>query len=168
MAEDSDHNVEPDIGTGDGGNDQPDRDHDIADQDGQHTDAEDEHPDGLDDESDDAFEGDPLAAAVAKSRLTLSALNAAQIGTLVLHFAARDVTVVVDGDAALRLLEIYRHRGDKRTVGQFADRFNPASSSAVCGWVVTDLATDDLLAVSWIPGVPSKPPRVAIDPAVNG
>ena len=166
MAEESDHNVEPDVGTGDGGDDRPDPAHDIADQDGQHTDAEDQ-PGGLDDEPDDAFDDDPLAAAVAKSRLTLSAINAARLGTLVLHFAARDVTVLIDGDAAMRLLEIYRQRGQSSAVEQYAEGLDPANSSASVGWVVTDPASDDLLAVSWIPGLPSKPPRVAVDPDVG-
>ena len=158
MPDESDHHLEPDTGTGDGGDDRPDPAHDIADQDDQHTDAEDQ-PGGLDD--------DPLAAAVAKSRLTLSAINAARLGTLVLHFAARDVTVLIDGDAAMRLLEIYRQRGQSSAVEQYAEGLDPANSSASVGWVVTDPASDDLLAVSWIPGLPSKPPRVAVDPEVG-
>ena len=164
MAEEPD--TTPEGEAGDGTDDRPAPSHDLPEQDDQHDDADD-HPDGLDDEPDDAFDDDPLAAAVASSRLTLSAVNAARLGTLVLHFAARDVTVLVDGDAALRLLEIYRQRGQRSAVEQYAEGLDPVNSSAEVGWVVTDPASDDLLAVSWIPGLPSKPPRVAVDPDVG-
>ena len=84
--------------------------------------------------------------------------NKATLGTLVLHLHSRDVHTVMDGDAALRLMKKFHVRD-----GQvLTDRFSPFSSSAADGWFVIDL--EDVTAMSWIPGEPSKPRRTVVDP----
>ena len=84
--------------------------------------------------------------------------NKARSGTLVLHLHSRDVHTVMDGDAALRLLKMFHVRN-----GQvLTDRFSPFSSSAADGWFVIDL--EEVTAMSWIPGDPSKLPRTVVDP----
>ena len=96
-------------------------------------------------------------------RLTLSEENLGVVGTAVLHYESRSVTVVLDGDAGVRLL--YRVlRG--RQADWVTDRMHPVRSSARDAWLVlADPAK--ILAVEWYPGISADAPRgVAIDPAV--
>lgn len=81
------------------------------------------------------------------------------MGTLVLHYPQRDVTVVLDGDSGLRLLTMFW----QRTEGGLADQLDPFRSSARDGWFVLDL--DDVLAMTWVPGLATRPGRTAVDPA---
>jgi hypothetical protein len=92
--------------------------------------------------------------------LTIAARNLITPGQLTLHYPSRDVTVLLDGDAAMRLLTMFSQRRE----GGLADLLDPDMSEAAAGWVVLDL--DEPLAMSWLPGLPSKRPRTAIDPAV--
>lgn len=95
-------------------------------------------------------------------RLTLSPRNAAVIGQVTLHYAARDVVVYLDGDAAMRLLTMYRNRRE----GIYGDQLDPYDTDARNAFVVLDL-DDPPLTVSWLPGVPTRRPRTAIDPTVG-
>lgn len=88
---------------------------------------------------------------------TREARNAAVIGTVTLHYAARDVRIPIDGASALRMLSMYRSRRE----GGLDDPLSVAGSSAWSGWVVWDL--DEPLAMSWMPRLPERP-RTAIDP----
>lgn len=92
-------------------------------------------------------------------RLVMSADNARVVGRVVIHYPQRDVTVLVDGDAAMRLLWMY-----ERQNFDLGDWLSPAFSSAENAWVVLDL--EQPLAVSWYPGLGERRSRVALDPEV--
>ena len=120
------------------------------------------NPDGVP-TSDDALdneEAEPSDFAPDLSGLPIAVRNSMVLGQLVLHYPERDVTVLLDGGAALRMLKMFQQRRE----GGLADLLEPEVSSASAGWVVLDLA--EPLAMSWLPGLQSKRPRTAIDPAV--
>lgn len=94
----------------------------------------------------------------ARPGVPLSALNPIIAGQLILHYEARDVTLVVDGAAALQILAMFQRRRE----GALGDVIDPHSSSAANGWFVLDL--DQPLAMSWYPGIGSGARRTAIDP----
>lgn len=96
-------------------------------------------------------------------RSVLRTGNGGVLGVLRLSYAARDVEIVLDGDSALRLLAIYRDRARPRS-DQWADAMDPLRSDANNAWVVLDV--NDVLAMSWAPGLAQRPPRTTIDPAV--
>lgn len=100
----------------------------------------------------------------ALGRVVLSARNQARIGELTLHYEARSVVLYMDGDAALRIIELYRRRNSRTAAVRLADPFDPARSDAGNGWVSLDLDDHRLLAVSWIPLPPQPRPRTVIDP----
>jgi len=86
-------------------------------------------------------------------------LNMKLCGLLTFHYPARDVKLIVDGDAALRILSMFHQRSDKR----WADHLDPRWSSAASGWVVLDLG--EPLAMSYMPmGEPRE--RTVVDPLV--
>jgi hypothetical protein len=119
--------------------------------------AEDEQPgDEVDVERVDLVEGMPQPRP-----LSVAARNLSTLGQLTLHYPSRDVTVLLDGDAALRLLTMFSQRRE----GGLADVLDPDTSDATAGWVVLDL--DEPLAMSWLPGLRGKRPRTAIDPAIS-
>jgi hypothetical protein len=93
-----------------------------------------------------------------RSRLSVRARNAVTIGVLTLHYAARDVSVYLDGASAMRALAMYHRRAE---LGM-ADRLDGYESDAGSGWMIFEL--DEPLAMSWTPGLPAKPRRTAIDP----
>jgi hypothetical protein len=95
-------------------------------------------------------------------RVMLSARNASVLGQMFVSYPSRDVVLVMDGDAALRLLRIFQNRSE----GGLEDRLDAATSSAHDGWVVLD-AIEQPMAMSWLPGLPGKRPRTAIDPVVT-
>lgn len=90
---------------------------------------------------------------------TMRSINARIIGTVVLHYAPRDVHVTLDGASAMRLLTAFRQRRE----GKFGDDLTP-NSPAYSGWFVLDL--EEPLAMSWMPADP-RAMRTAIDPAVE-
>lgn len=104
-------------------------------------------------EDDDVF-GDPDGREFALGRSSV-------FGTVTLHGRDRDVTTVLDGASALRLLKIFEQRSN----GTLADHLNVVTSSVHNAWLVADL--DECIAVSWWPGLPQKAPRTAIDPVVD-
>lgn len=89
----------------------------------------------------------------------VQAINRAVLGQLVLHYESRDVTVVLDGDAGLRVMAMFANRKE----GRWADILDPEQSWALSGWLVLDL--HEPLAMSWLPGLPAQPARTAVDPA---
>lgn len=115
--------------------------------------------DGPDEE--DVEGPDPVDAGPEPRPLSLAARNLLTVGQLTLHYPSRDVTVWLDGDAALRLLTMFALRRE----GGLADPLDPETSEADAGWVVLDL--DEPLAMSWTPGLPRKRPRTAVDPAIS-
>jgi hypothetical protein len=125
----------------------------------EHTgDASAEHDDP--DDEGDVESTDPSEGMPQPRPLSLAARNLTTLGQLTLHYPSRDVTVLLDGDAALRLLTMFSQRRE----GGLADPLDPEMSEAAAGWVVLDL--DEPLAMSWLPGLPGKRPRTSIDPAV--
>ncbi len=106
-------------------------------------------------EYDDPSVGDDEAPYVP-----VSVHNIGVIGQLVLHYPERDVTVMLDGDAAMRMLTMFAQRRERG----LADVLDPDTSSAASGWVVLDLL--EPLAMSWLPGLPAKRPRTAFDPVI--
>ena len=93
----------------------------------------------------------------AQEGFSTRSVNRVVVGNLTLHYPARDVTLSLDGDAALRMLTMYW----RRRPGPHADRLDPETSSALAGWVVLDL--NEPLAISWYP-ILGSPTRSAIDP----
>ncbi len=86
--------------------------------------------------------------------------NRQVLGELVVHYASRDVTLLLDGEAAVRMLTMFARRRE----GGLGDHLHPQLSSARAGWVVLDLG--EPLAMSWMPGLPTRQPRTVIDPAI--
>lgn len=109
------------------------------------------------DESD--TQDDPPGQAKGSSPISLPDLNRLMVGELIVHFAERDVRVVLDGDAALRTMAIFAGSTNR----QHYDVLDPASSPAQNGWFVLDTATP--LAMTWLPGLPAPRQRTTIDPA---
>lgn len=127
--------------------------------------AEEAEPEPASDERDDsggdddaADQEDVLERDAPVPRYTMVDLNRRLLGELVVHFRARDVRFVVDGDAAMRLLCLFAGGRDER----LADVASPRTSSAYSVWLGIDLA--DVLAMSWVPGVPADHARATIDP----
>jgi hypothetical protein len=85
--------------------------------------------------------------------------NHAVIGELTLHYPTRDVRMVLDGDAALRLLASASGRVDPALQDPIT-----SDSSARNGWAM--VTKDSLLAVTWLPDTSSgHPDTIVIDPA---
>lgn len=110
------------------------------------------HDDATETSSDDTTR-DSATVAV---RTTVNA-NRSVLGQLVLHYRERDVTVIVDGDAAMRMLAIIGGQ-----ISGVEDLASPYVSDARNAWVTFDRRP---LAASWLPGLPDA--RMAtVDPAV--
>ena len=89
---------------------------------------------------------------IASFRTTLADLNRSIIGTLVLHYASRDVVLPFDGFHALDVIATYRdRRPDTNGFG--------LGSLATCGWLAFRLG--DVLAVSWCP---TTDDTIVVDP----
>lgn len=85
-------------------------------------------------------------------------MNMRTPGQLVLHYPSRDVTLYLDGEAAMRLLTMFHRRTDRH----FGDVINPGCSASA-GWVVLDL--HEPMAMSWSPIALTN--RTAVDPLVR-
>ena len=79
------------------------------------------------------------------------------LGHLVLHCPSRDIVLPMDGASAMRIMTIYALRG-RVSLG---DHIGPGSSPEDA-WFVLDV--EEAVAMSWLPGLPSRRPRTAIDP----
>lgn len=90
---------------------------------------------------------------------TVQETNRKRLGQITLHYPARDVKVLLDGDSAIRLLTMFRERDE----GHWSDYLNPFISSAERGWLVMDLT--EPLAISYLP-LGDQAKRTSIDPAV--
>jgi hypothetical protein len=88
-----------------------------------------------------------LAIAVANDTL----------GELTLHFPSRDVVLLVDGRAAATAMDLFSRRKTRPP-----EPFIPGRSSMRNSWFAADL--NEALALSWWPGLPSRPARTVIDP----
>ena len=83
--------------------------------------------------------------------------NRSVVGTLVLHFDHRDVRVLLDGDTGLRALDAIRRKDSRK-----GDRLSIYTSTAETYWVV--FRPSEVLAGSWLPGIPDGHEGIALDP----
>lgn len=95
-----------------------------------------------------------------RKALSRRTVNHVVVGNLTFHYAARDVTLMLDGDAAMRVLTMFW----RQRPGPHADRLDPETSSAVSAWLVFDL--EEPLAVSWYPILGTRT-RTAVDPVLQ-
>lgn len=93
---------------------------------------------------------------------TRAELNRLEFGQLYLHTVSRDVVVALDGDAAARVMAVFAGTGRR---GVMRDLMSPLLSDMGNLWLAVDLR--EVVAISWIPGLPSTGDRVmTVDPAV--
>ncbi len=105
---------------------------------------------------------DPGTAVADQLERTLGIIEANQltVGELTLSYPARDVVLVLDGLTAARVLAAFADPG-RRT--RLQDELDTATSSMRNLWASFDL--DRLLAVSWMPGLPTRSmSRMTVDP----
>ena len=96
----------------------------------------------------------------SRPRATFEALASAfGFGELVVSFRDRDVTMTLDGPTAVRAMAHFARRGN------WADSIH-GDSSFRSGWVV--LRMEEVLAMSWNPGLDSGTPPAAFDPPTVG
>jgi len=88
--------------------------------------------------------------------------NRSRFGELVVHYPERDVTIVLDGASASKVMAV--HAGvSHRLVMQ--DRLEPLRANMGNMWASIDM--DRALAMSWIPGItPLSTRKMSIDPEV--
>jgi hypothetical protein len=77
---------------------------------------------------------------------------------LTVHYIQRDVSLAVDGDAAIRAIATWNERHDA-----FTDPLHPERSSALNGWLGIDL--QHVMGMTWMPSLGGdETRRVTIDP----
>lgn len=105
-------------------------------------------------EGPEGFGADPVARGVVER------LNQAILGELVLHYSERDVTVVVDGNSASKVMAVFTGTGSRLAL---QDPIQPGEANMGNLWTAFDL--ERLLAVTWIPGLPKPGGRtMTVDP----
>lgn len=123
----------------------------------QTTENSDHDDDDHDDDADGGF-GEQAVGGVPGATFSRRHRNQRVVGELVVHYPQRDVPVVLDGEAAMRLMAIFGG-ADKAAL---ADVLDPLRSPAENGWFLLDTA--EPLAMTWLPGLPGPRQRTAIDP----
>jgi hypothetical protein len=106
----------------------------------------------------------PSSAEAAADRLerTLDTITANQltVGTLTLSYPSRDVVLILDGLTAAKVLAAF---ADPARRPRLQDHIDTATSSMQNLWASFDLG--QLLAVSWMPGLPTPAlSRMTVDP----
>lgn len=102
----------------------------------------------------DPMDDDALAATIRANRT--------RFGELVVHYAERDVTIVLDGASASKVMAVHAGVTTRRAA---EDLLIPLVSDMANMWASIDL--DRALAMSWIPMLPSIAGRkMTIDPAL--
>lgn len=97
----------------------------------------------------------------APMTLTVAEVNKVTLGELTVHFQSRDVTLVVDGATASRVLRVFARPQRRRALQDVLTE----ESAMVNVWATLDL--HQAIAVSWMPGVPSPiEGRMTFDPPV--
>lgn len=99
--------------------------------------------------------GEPVSPRAVR---TMRDVNKLVPGVLTVHYIQRDVSLAVDGDAAIRAIATWhdQHEG-------FTDPLHPVSSSAISGWVGIDL--EYVMGLTWMPTLGAgEIQRVTIDP----
>lgn len=91
-----------------------------------------------------------------------AALNRLRFGELVVHYPERDVTLVLDGASASKVMAV--HAGFSNRLAM-QDQLEPLTANMANMWASIDM--DRALAMSWIPGLaPSSTRKMTIDPGV--
>jgi hypothetical protein len=89
-------------------------------------------------------------------------LNRSLFGELVVHYPERDVTIVLDGASASKVMAV--HAGVSPRLAM-QDRLEPLRADMTSMWASIDM--DRALAMSWIPGLgPLSTRKMTIDPEV--
>lgn len=89
-------------------------------------------------------------------------LNRETFGELLLHFPERDVSIVLDGSTAARVIAAF---AEPRRRALLQDQIDVSGSPMTNLWSSFNLAR--LLGVSWIPGLASRAAeRMTVDPPV--
>lgn len=87
-------------------------------------------------------------------------LNRAEVGQLYLHTRSRDIAVILGGDAAARVMSMFAGTGRRAAM---RDLVHPELANMLNLWVSIDLR--EVVALSWIPGLPSRADHVmTVDP----
>lgn len=88
--------------------------------------------------------------------------NRSRFGELVVHYPERDVTIVLDGASASKVMAV--HAGVSPRLAM-QDRLEPLRADMTSMWASIDM--DRALAMSWIPGLgPLSTRKMTIDPEV--
>ncbi len=100
----------------------------------------------------------------ATDRQILDAIDLVQsihrLGHLDVHYVARTVSYVMDGGCAARVMAVYASRLD-RFIAE--DPMVPGDANMNNLWVT--LSVDQVLGMSWMPGIPPVGPRtMTVDP----
>jgi hypothetical protein len=102
----------------------------------------------------------PTYTEVLADAVDTETVNRVTLGELVLHYPTRDVVLALDGATAARVVAAFAKPERRR---HLQDTLDTTSSSMRNLWATFDL--DSLLAVSWLPGLPSKASkRMTVDP----
>ena len=89
---------------------------------------------------------------------TMRDVNRLVPGVLTIHYIQRDVSLAMDGDAAIRTIATWHDRHER-----FTDPLHPVTASAINGWVGIDLA--HVMGMMWMPTLDDvEVQRVTIDP----
>ena len=105
-------------------------------------------------------DAETAAADQLEHALRTIATNQATLGELTLSYPTRDVALVLDGLTAARVLAAF---ADPARRSDLQDEINTATSPMRNLWASFDL--DQLLAVSWMPGLPTRAmSRMTVDP----
>lgn len=93
--------------------------------------------------------------------LAVGERNKLTVGEFTVHYAARDVTIALDGHTAARVMSVYAGVSSRRHT---QDLIHP-EVSRMRNNVWATVSLDGALAMSWNPGPPSSTPRtMTVDP----
>jgi hypothetical protein len=95
-----------------------------------------------------------------ETMLSVGERNKFTLGELTVHYPARDVTIVVDGHTAARVMAVY---AGVATRTRMQNLIHPDLSHMKNLWATVSL--DGALAMTWNPGLPSRAQRtMTVDP----
>ena len=86
-------------------------------------------------------------------------LNRFTYGELVVHYPERDVTFVLDGHTAAKVMSVHAGTGSRR---RLQDPLAPDESNMANLWASIDI--DRPLAMSWYPGLGAPSMKMTVDP----
>lgn len=114
--------------------------------------------DHLEDDDLDQDDGDKPGNPRHSKIRTMRDVNRLVPGVLTIHYIQRDVSLVMDGDAAIRTIATWHDRHEL-----FTDPLHPVTASAINGWVGIDL--EYVMGMMWMPALGDvEVQRLTIDP----